>query len=63
MTKKAKAATVLVTTIRDGELGKTRSYDCGDLAAANDFVDNTVLWNNSHEVGCVKIGNKIKRVF
>ena len=52
--------TVLVTRVFDSELGETKRKEFDDLAAANDYVDRL---RPDGVVGCVKVGDKIKRVF
>ena len=52
--------TVLITRIFAGELGETKERSFDDLAAANDFVDRL---RPDGVVGCVKVNDKIKRVF
>ena len=59
-------AHVLVTLVEDGCLGDTDRIDCKDLAAANDLADSieSNAWLPGIScVGCVKVGDKIKRVF
>ncbi len=53
-------ATVLVTPIVNGELGETVKLDFDDWASANEWVDNAAL---KGYVGCVKLGDSVKRVF
>ena len=52
--------TVLFTRIRDGELGETVTRHFDDLEAANNYVDCMIP---DGYVGCIKVGDKIKRVF
>jgi len=57
---------VLVTSIVNGELNETHRIDCADLSEANDLIEsmeNTELAAGHGYVGCVKVGDKIKRVF
>lgn len=57
---------VLVTLICDGEMGDTDRIDCADLAEANalaDSFEDTVWKDHAGYVGCVKVNDKIKRVF
>jgi hypothetical protein len=59
-------AHVLVTLIEDGCMGSTDRIDCKDLASAEalaDSFENTEMKRGIGCVGCVKVGDKIKRVF
>ena len=52
--------TLLVTLIRDGELMDTITHDCRDLSHATELVDS---FTGNGYVGCVKVGDAIRRVF
>ena len=57
---------VLVTSIVNGELNQTHRIDCKDLSEAAGIVEsmeNTELARGHGYVGCIKVGDKIKRVF
>ena len=54
------SATVLMTLILDGELDHTDRIEFDDLDKANAFADCV---EGEGCVGCVKVGDKIKRVF
>lgn len=56
-------AHILITRIVDGRLGPTERYDCKDLAEANELMDSIEHGYSEFDfVGCVKLGDKIKRV-
>jgi hypothetical protein len=52
--------TLLVTLVKDCELTDTITHDCRDLIHANELVDS---FTGNGYVGCVKVGENIKRVF
>jgi hypothetical protein len=54
---------VLATTIVDGELDRTERTKCADLAEANALADRYENDDDNVWVGCVHVGDKIKRVF
>jgi len=53
-------AIVLVSLVKDDCVSEPNSYKCADLAAANKLADE---WAGPGYVGCVKVKDKIKRVF
>ena len=52
--------TVRFTTIRDGELDRTESKD---FAKFEDALEFSYDIEGDGVVGCIKVGDKIKRVF
>ena len=54
---------VLATTIVDGELDRTERTKCADLAEANALADRYESDDSNVWIGCVHVGDKIKRVF
>ena len=62
----AKKSFVLVTRIVDGCIECTYAVHCRDEAGCEDWVDGLLSADHprgmSH-VGCIKVGDKIRRVF